>query len=696
MLVYALAIGVVAMGSSVSAYTSASVSTQRRAASDFDSTTTTASIQLPGTHEMHPLEDPTSWDLHMGRRKAQQQQQQANTSSSSPPRRFLQKATAATASISASASTVGITFDADDRENDDDDNDDHAWKLPFKVEHKKPKNHIPFAGGDTTHGIMIDAGSQGTRLHIYEWEKRFLLDEDDLVEQSEGKLLSYPTSNNRWTDKYTPGLDAFGVNLVDNPDQLEEAVGNYLGALLDFAKEVLRDKKDEWHTYPIYLKATGGLRTLPQPQRIQLLDCVRKLFRDKSFNPFDFENERARVISGEEEAIYGWVGVNFAKGVLIDNSKGSGIGKDPKLTYGMLEMGGASTQIANFENNGDVMANLFKLQLGGSRHWNVYVHSYLYFGINGAWSRLNAHLYWEDKHVNPCLPLGSSIEFDSWMHMNENAQIYPRSDPNSTPYSVTMVNNRTAFDYEDCSKHTNDLLRKRTNHDWCDFQMDGNCGFAGIYQPPIPKVENRANRYIATSNFADVYQFLRLEETSYVSQIGDAAEYTCDLTWEELKVYNSENVKPIKTENDIAQMCFRSVFVYQLVRHGWEFADDFKLTAVDVIDGQKMGWALGCMLYEINTLPWKFHPELLYMGPSRALISLYIALGTLAGSAAGFMIAMRFSKSFNKTVRQSMYFRNHTELVRNPVVRKSLSLPGIADIDELNDPVNERMSLFGR
>lgn len=27
------------------------------------------------------------------------------------------------------------------------------------------------------------------------------------------------------------------------------------------------------------------------------------------------------------------------------------------LTYGMIEMGGASTQIANFENNGDVMVS---------------------------------------------------------------------------------------------------------------------------------------------------------------------------------------------------------------------------------------------------------------------------------------------------------------------------------------------------
>jgi Golgi nucleoside diphosphatase len=151
---------------------------------------------------------------------------------------------------------------------------------------------------------------QGTRLHVYEWDKRFLLDEEDLVEQSKGKLLSYPTSNNRWTDKYTPGLDEF-AKLEDQPDRLLEEIGNYLGALLDFARDVLRDKKDEWHTYPIYLKATGGLRTLPQPQRIVLINTVRKLFHNKTFCPFSFEDERARVISGEEEAIYGWVGVNF-------------------------------------------------------------------------------------------------------------------------------------------------------------------------------------------------------------------------------------------------------------------------------------------------------------------------------------------------------------------------------------------------
>jgi hypothetical protein len=50
--------------------------------------------------------------------------------------------------------------------------------------------------------IALDSGSQGTRLHIYEWDKRFLLDEDDLLQVTQGKALSIPTSNSRWTDKY--------------------------------------------------------------------------------------------------------------------------------------------------------------------------------------------------------------------------------------------------------------------------------------------------------------------------------------------------------------------------------------------------------------------------------------------------------------------------------------------------------------
>jgi hypothetical protein len=115
-------------------------------------------------------------------------------------------------------------------------------------------------------------------------------------------------------------------------------------------------------------------------------------------------------------------------------------------------------QIGFFESNDDVMANLFKLQLGGARHWNIYTHSFLYFGVNGAWSRLNAALLWKGHtKINPCLPANSSVVFESWMHINEGDHFLPRSSPESTPYSATMFNNQPDFDQ--CSELTFQLLR---------------------------------------------------------------------------------------------------------------------------------------------------------------------------------------------------------------------------------------------
>jgi hypothetical protein len=130
----------------------------------------------------------------------------------------------------------------------------------------------------------------------------------------------------------------------------------------------------------------------------------------------------------------------------------------------MIEMGGASTQIAFFEPNGDVMANLFKLQIGGARHWNIYVHSFLYFGVNGAWSRLNARLYDNGlgTSINPCLPPGYAITYESWIHTNsEEGYLLPRGSPESVPYTTTMTNDKS--DFEQCSNMARVLLRKEVH-----------------------------------------------------------------------------------------------------------------------------------------------------------------------------------------------------------------------------------------
>lgn len=68
-----------------------------------------------------------------------------------------------------------------------------------------------------------------------------------------------------------------------------------------------------------------------------ILDKVDALLTDKAINTFSYKKGDSKVISGQDEAVYDWVTVNFLKGAFS--------GKDKK-TYGALDMGGASHQNA--------------------------------------------------------------------------------------------------------------------------------------------------------------------------------------------------------------------------------------------------------------------------------------------------------------------------------------------------------------
>eukprot|EP00980_Cylindrotheca_fusiformis_P018175 scaffold5887_cov122-Cylindrotheca_fusiformis.AAC.4 len=268
-------------------------------------------------------------------------------------------------------------------------------------------------------------------------------------------------------------------------------------------------------------------------------------------------------------------------------------------------MGGASTQIAFFEPNGDVMANLFKMQLGGARHWNIYVHSFLYFGVNGAWSRLNARLYNNGlgvSNINPCLPPGFNMTFSSWIHTNpEKGFLLPRNSNQSIPYNTTMINPKS--DFEQCSRMARLLLRKDANLEWVDFSHDGDASFAGVYQPPLPINTSTIGGFLATSNFADIWEFLDLEETSAIKKVQEKAREICEMDYDNLTKYN-DNLDHGVHDYEVHQMCFRAIFVYEMLTTGYEFPEDYKITAVDTLDHQKLGWCLGSILYEINSLPW--------------------------------------------------------------------------------------------
>ena len=194
-------------------------------------------------------------------------------------------------------------------------------------------------------------------------------------------IYIYIYISEKWTARIDPGISTYS----DNPD----LVRNHLAPLIDFAVLTLQGLEKEFSNYPIYFKATGGMRELPLKRREDIIKYVRIYLSDKSFCPFFFRDDFARVISGvvfiiiiinniivisiivisfknnfyhyysilllllskgEEEAIFSWTATNFLMGNLLPASQGTGsvVDMDLNTSYGTLDLGGSSTQIAFF------------------------------------------------------------------------------------------------------------------------------------------------------------------------------------------------------------------------------------------------------------------------------------------------------------------------------------------------------------
>ncbi|EDQ93156.1 uncharacterized protein MONBRDRAFT_2652, partial [Monosiga brevicollis MX1] len=161
------------------------------------------------------------------------------------------------------------------------------------------------------YGIMIDAGSTGSRIHVYHFKS--LDAENDAMELQSEVFQSIK-----------PGLSSY----ADDP----RAGAESLMPLLDIAMSTVPENKRA--ITPINLKATAGLRLLPQEKAQALLTEVESLI--KSY-PFLFDPEDAvEIMEGLNEGKFAWVTVNY----LLNT-----IGQPSHRQCVVLDLGGGSTQI---------------------------------------------------------------------------------------------------------------------------------------------------------------------------------------------------------------------------------------------------------------------------------------------------------------------------------------------------------------
>ncbi|MEI6804985.1 MAG: hypothetical protein WCK49_00575 [Myxococcaceae bacterium] len=152
------------------------------------------------------------------------------------------------------------------------------------------------------YAVMMDAGSSGTRVFVYEIGN---------------SIVKYKSNL-----KIEPGLSAFEHNLP--------GIRLYLEKLLDFAKEQI-GKNIPVEQVSLRLQATGGVRALSKISQERIIAEVQKVFLESGFG-----SPVAEVISGVAEGVYEWISINYLLGSLKNTSKPS---------VGLLEMGGASLQV---------------------------------------------------------------------------------------------------------------------------------------------------------------------------------------------------------------------------------------------------------------------------------------------------------------------------------------------------------------
>ncbi|XP_007426072.1 ectonucleoside triphosphate diphosphohydrolase 4 isoform X1 [Python bivittatus] len=451
------------------------------------------------------------------------------------------------------------------------------------------------------YGIMVDCGSSGSRIFVYWWPRHNgnphdLLDIKQMRDKNRKPVVM----------KIKPGISEFATS--------PEKVSDYIFPLLSFAAEhIPRAKHKET---PLYILCTAGMRILPESQQKAILE---DLLTDIPVHfDFLFSDSHAEVISGKQEGVYAWIGINFVLGrfehldeeddAIVEVHVPDSESKEEvirKRTVGILDMGGVSTQIAyevpktvSFASSQqeEVAKNLLaEFNLGCDAHQNehvyrVYVATFLGFGGNAARQRYADNIFTstvfrnrllgkqtgvtpEIPYLDPCLPLDAEDE------IQQNGQ---------TLYL------RGTGDFHVCRDVIQSFMNK-TN----ETQTSLN----GVYQPPI-HFEN-SEFYGFSEFYYCTEDVLRMGGDYNAAQFLKAAKEYCATKWSVLRERFDRGLYASHADlHRLKYQCFKSAWMYEVFHNGFGFPVSYSnlKTALQVYD-KEVQWTLGAILYRTRFLP---------------------------------------------------------------------------------------------
>jgi len=354
------------------------------------------------------------------------------------------------------------------------------------------------------YAIIIDAGSTGSRLHLFKYEQT---DKLPLIED----ILS---------EKITPGLSSF-------KDQPEKA-GSSLKTLLDKAGAQLAVRHINPHTVSISILATAGMRLLPTDKAQAILEAVRVYLQQH----YDFPITEVAVIPEKMEGVYGWLDVNYLLHNFDNTAKG---------TVGILDMGGASTEIA-FARDG----------------YQTYKSN------NDMALKINGRIY----HVFSAnfLGLGQDQARNAIKYFSSGSACYP----SDYPVDDNTIGNFNLFD---CQFLYGQVLY--------NYKVSDKI-------PPLPHIP-----FVAFSAYYYAGHFFAIENATNQTAITQRIKEVCLHSWETL-----QKTYPDVPKKYLANYCSNGAYILELLFNSYQLKDG-QLNIKNKIDGKEIDWPMGALLFKL-------------------------------------------------------------------------------------------------
>jgi len=391
----------------------------------------------------------------------------------------------------------------------------------------------------TQYVIVIDAGSSGSRIHVYPYVRG----KGPLIELKRGEDFQ---------KKLKPGLSSY-TDPDDSEHPLQDATKGISG-LLELAREQVPANLRS--STPVFLYATAGMRKVQVDHPSETEQCMEIVRDTIQASEFLFQRDWAQIITGIDEGLFGWVTANYLNQYL------SGHEVDAQST-GVLEMGGESVQLTFIPSESSMKFipkdKLRPLKLGNTE-FQVFTHSWMGVGMESVQNR---HDGANSGKTTPCYNKGLTRQGENNLH----GQSWDgEGDFDKCVEALTQF----AQASEECSAVDDAMMT---------CVLDGTM---------TPKIKYEQLYYI--ENF--------LYTGSDLNPSHNGADYYKDITQKgkEFCAMSKDEVVakyPDMSEFDFMKTCFGLAWIHTLLDVGFGLKDYSRFEVVREVEGGDIDWAMG-------------------------------------------------------------------------------------------------------